>query len=114
MVEMTSIDLPSRKNLSAMAEDQPIEDGRNDPPSVEAAKLMGTVLAEARNDRALSRYAEVDLRAIDEIRAKLQADPGDRNAQSWVRQIAKTWSNRIGGGNFRHIRRVLDLLDTRL
>ena len=113
MVEMNS-DFPPRKNASAMAADQPIEDGRIDPPSVEAAKLLGTVLAEARNDRALSRYAEVYLRAIDEIRAKLQADPADRNATSWARQIAKTWSNRIGGGNFRHIRRVLDLLDQRI
>lgn len=96
-----------------MASDEPIENGQIDPPSVEAAKLLGTVLAEARNDRALSRYAEVDLRAIDEIRAKLQADPEDRNATSWVRQIAKTWSSRISSGNFRHIRRVLDLLDNR-
>lgn len=96
-----------------MASDQPIEDGRIDPPSVEAAKLLGTVLAEARNDRALTRYAEVDLRAVDEIRAKLQADPEDRQATSWARQIAKTWSNRIGSSNFRHIRRVLDLLDNR-
>jgi len=96
-----------------MASDEPIENGQIDPPSVEAAKLLGTVLAEARNDRALSRYAEVDLRAIDEIRAKLQADPGDRAATSWARQIAKTWSSRISSGNFRHIRRVLDLLDNR-
>ncbi len=96
-----------------MASDQPIEDGQIDPPSLEAAKLLGVVLTEARNDRALTRYADVDLRAVDEIRAKLQADPEDRAATSWARQIAKTWSSRIGGGNFRHIRRVLDLLDNR-
>ena len=96
-----------------MASDEPIEDGRIDPPSVEAAKLLVTVLTEARNDRALTRYAEVDLRAVDEICAKLQANPEDRAATSWARQIAKTWSNRISSGNFRHIRRVLDLLDNR-
>jgi hypothetical protein len=96
-----------------MASDEPIENGRIDPPSVEAAKLLGTVLAEARSNSALTRYAEVDLRAVDEIRAKLQADPEDRQATSWARQIAKTWSNRIGSSNFRHIRRVLDLLDNR-
>ena len=96
-----------------MASDQPIEDGQIDPPSLEAAKLLGVVLTEARNDRALTRYADGDLRAVDEIRAKLQADPEDRAATSWARQIAKTWSSRIGGGNFRHIRRVLDLLDNR-
>lgn len=96
-----------------MASDEPIENGQIDPPSVEAAKLLGVVLAEARNDRALTRYAEVDLRAVDEIRAKLQIDPADRAATSWARQIAKTWSSRISSGNFRHIRRVLDLLDNR-
>lgn len=96
-----------------MASDEPIADGRTDPPSVEAAKLLGTVLTEARNDSALTRYADVDLRAVDEIRAKLQADPEDRQATSWARQIAKTWSSRISSSNFRHIRRVLDLLDNR-
>jgi hypothetical protein len=96
-----------------MASDEPIENGRIDPPSIEAAKLLGVVLAEARNDRTLTRYADVDLRAVDEIRAKLQADPEDRQAASWARQIAKTWSSRISSGNFRHIRRVLDLLDNR-
>ena len=53
------------------------------------------------------------MRAIDEIRVKLQADPSDPQAAGWVRQIAKTWSNRLRGGDFRHIRRVLDLLDNR-
>lgn len=96
-----------------MASDEPIENGQIDPPSIEAAKLLGVVLTEARNNSALTRYADVDLRAVDEIRAKLQADPEDRAATSWARQIAKTWSSRIGGGNFRHIRRVLDLLDNR-
>ncbi len=96
-----------------MASDEPIENGQIDPPSLEAAKLLGVVLTEARNNSALTRYADVDLRAVDEIRAKLQADPEDRAATSWARQIAKTWSSRIGGGNFRHIRRVLDLLDNR-
>ena len=96
-----------------MASDKPIENGQIDPPSVEPAKLLGVVLAEARNDRALTRYAEVDLRAVDEIRAKLQIDPADRQATTWARQIAKTWLSRISSGNFRHIRRVLDLLDNR-
>jgi hypothetical protein len=96
-----------------MASDDPAPQASIDPPSVEAAKLLGAVLAECRNDRALSRYAEVDLRAIDEIRAKLDSDPGDRQAMTWTRQIAKTWATRLPGGGFRHIRRVLDLLDNR-
>ena len=58
-----------------MASDEPAQSASVDPPSVEAAKILGAVLAECRNDSALSRYAEVDLRAIDEIRAKLDADP---------------------------------------
>lgn len=98
-----------------MASDDPAPQAAPiDPPSVEAAKILGAVLAECRNDRALSRYAEVDLRAIDEIRAKLDSDPDDRQAVSWTRQIAKTWSTRLPGGGFRHIRRVLDLLDNRV
>jgi len=96
-----------------MAEEDTVESKRSDPPSVEAVKLLGAVLTECRNDSALRRYAEVDMRAIDEIRVKLQADPGDAQATIWVRQIAKTWSNRLRSGDFRHIRRVLDLLDQR-
>lgn len=96
-----------------MAEEA-VESKRSDPPSVEAVNLLGAVLTEFRNDSALRRYAEVDMRAIDEIRVKLQANPGDTQATIWVRQIAKTWSNRLrSGGDFRHIRRVLDLLDQR-
>lgn len=95
-----------------MAEEEsvapPAPSAPSDPPPVAAAKLMGAVLAECRQDSALSRYADVDLRALDEIRAKLQANPADLQAASWVRQIAKTWSIRVRG---RHIRRVLDLLD---
>jgi hypothetical protein len=90
-----------------------MESNTQDPPSVAAVKLLGSVLAECRNDSALRRYAEVDMRAIDEIRVKLQADPTDAKATSWVRQLAKTWSNRLSSGDFRHIRRVLDLLDQR-
>jgi hypothetical protein len=97
-----------------MAEEEAIESKRSDPPSVEAVNLLGAVLTEFRNDSALRRYAEVDMRAIDEIRVKLQANPGDTQATIWVKQIAKTWSNRLrSGGDFRHIRRVLDLLDQR-
>ena len=85
----------------------------DEPAPIAAVKLLSAVLEECRNDFALRRYAEVDMRAIDEIRVKLQADPSDQQAAGWVRQIAKTWSNRLRGGDFRHIRRVLDLLDNR-
>jgi hypothetical protein len=81
-----------------------------EPPPVIAAKLLGTILIECRSDSALTRYADVDLRAVDEIRAKLQIDPADPSAATWMRQIAKAWSFRIRG-NQRHIRRILDLLD---
>jgi len=93
---------------------QPLEATPVDPAPVAAVKLLSTVLLDCRNDIALRRYAEVDMRAIDEIRAKLQADPTDQQAATWVRQIAKTWSNRLrAAGDFRHIRRVLDLLEQR-
>ncbi len=85
-----------------------------DPPPVAAVKLLSAVLTDCQNDSVLRRYAEVDMRAIEEIRAKLQADPADQKAAGWARQIAKTWSNRLRGGDFRHIRRVLDLLDNRV
>jgi len=96
-----------------MAEEESVESRRSDPPSVEAVNLLGAVLTECRNDSVLRRYAEVDMRAIDEIRTKLQANPADTQATIWVKQLAKTWSNRLRGGDFRHIRRVLDLLDQR-
>ncbi len=92
---------------------QPLDATPADPAPVAAVKLLSAVLSECRNDIALRRYAEVDMRAIDEIRIKLQADPTDPQAATWVRQIAKTWSNRLRGGDFRHIRRVLDLLEQR-
>jgi hypothetical protein len=91
-------------------EEYPSESAANDPAPVAAAKLLGHVISECRTDSALTRYAEVDLRAIGEIRAKLQADPADPQAASWMRQIAKAWSFRVRG-NQRHIRRILDLLD---
>ena len=93
-----------------MASDEPIENGQIDPPSVEAAKLLGVVLAEARNDRALTRYAEVDLRAVQDIQRKLKADPEDPAARQWVRQLAQSWSFRARD-NTRSIRRIFDLLD---
>ena len=96
-----------------MAAEESLAETPDDPGPVAAVKLLSAVLAECRNDFALRRYAEVDMRAIDEIRVKLQADPADPQAAGWVRQIAKTWSNRLRGGDFRHIRRVLDLLDNR-
>lgn len=96
-----------------MAAEEPLAATPGDPAPVVAVKLLSAVLSECRNDVALRRYAEVDMRAIDEIMSKLQADPGDPKAVTWVRQIAKTWSNRLRGGDFRHIRRVLDLLDQR-
>ncbi len=96
-----------------MAAQEPLDATSADPAPVAAVKLLSAVLNECRNDIALRRYAEVDMRAIDEIRAKLQVDPSDPQAATWVRQIAKTWSNRLRGGDFRHIRRVLDLLDNR-
>ncbi len=96
-----------------MAAEESIAAPADEPGPVAAVKLLSAVLAECRNDFALRRYAEVDMRAIDEIRVKLQANPGDPEAAGWVRQIAKTWSNRLRGGDFRHIRRVLDLLDNR-
>jgi len=96
-----------------MSAQEPLAATSAEPAPVAAVKLLSAVLSECRNDVALRRYAEVDMRAIDEILTKLKADPADAAAAGWVRQIAKTWSNRLRGGDFRHIRRVLDLLDNR-
>jgi hypothetical protein len=70
-----------------MASDDPAPQASIDPPSVEAAKLLGAVLAECRNDRALSRYAEVDLRAI----AK-SPRPGQRACRAAASAISAAFS----------------------
>lgn len=94
-----------------MASEEPITDAPSiDPPRVAAVKLLGAVLEECQQDSVLSRYAEVDLRAVNEIRTKLQTNPEDPQAATWMRQIAKAWSFRVRN-NQRHIRRILDLLD---
>lgn len=84
--------------------------GSLDAPAVAAAKMLGGLIAACRVEEAHRTRAEVDLRAIQDIQRKLQADPQDVAARQWVRQLAQTWSFRVRD-NTRSIRRILDLLD---
>ena len=84
--------------------------GSLDAPAVTAAKMLGGLIASCRTEEAHRTRAEVDLRAVQDIQRKLQADPQDAAARQWVRQLAQTWSFRVRD-NTRSIRRVLDLLD---
>lgn len=79
-------------------------------PAVEAANMLGGLIASCRGEDAHRQRAEVDLRAVQDIQRKLQADPEDAAAKQWMRQLAKTWSFRVRD-NTRSIRRILDLLD---
>ena len=81
-----------------------------DAPAVAAAKMLGGIIAGCRAEAAHRTLAEVDLRAIQDIQRKLQADPEDPAAKQWVRQLAKSWSFRVRD-NTRSIRRIFDLLD---
>ncbi len=79
-------------------------------PAMEAAKLLGGLIAGCRQDDAHRARAEVDLRAVEDIQRKLQSNPEDASARLWVRQLTQTWSFRVRD-NSRSIRRILDLLD---
>src|SRR5690349_70398 len=79
-------------------------------PAVEAANMLGGLIAACRDDAVHRQRAEVDLRAVEDIQRKLQADPEDAAAKQWMRQLAKTWSFRVRD-NTRSIRRILDLLE---
>jgi hypothetical protein len=84
--------------------------GALDAPAVTAAKMLGGLIAACRGEDAHRTRAEVDLRAIQDIQRKLQADPEDPSAKQWVRQLAQSWSFRVRD-NTRSIRRIFDLLD---
>jgi hypothetical protein len=79
-------------------------------PTLAAAKMLGGLIASCRGEEAHRTRAEVDLRAVQDIQRKLQADPQDVAAKQWVRQLAQSWSFRVRD-NTRSIRRILDLLD---
>jgi hypothetical protein len=69
------------------------------------------LIAACRGEDVYRARADVDLRAIEDIRRKLEANPEDIAARQWVRQLAQSWSFRVRD-NTRSIRRILDLLDT--
>src|SRR3954462_15794488 len=88
----------------------PEDPGQLDSPTITAARMLGGVIAACRSNAEHRTRAEVDLRAIQDIQRKLQADPDDPAAKQWVRQLAQAWSFRARD-NTLSIRRVLDLLD---
>lgn len=82
-----------------------------DAPALAAAKMLGGIIATCQKQGAHSSYAAIDLRAIEDIQRKLEADPNDLAARQWIRQLTQTWSYRVRD-NTRSIRRILDLLET--
>jgi hypothetical protein len=100
---MTSSEKPESESVLASI-------GALDAPAVTAAKMLGGLIAACRTEDVHRTRAEVDLRAIQDIQRKLQADPEDQSAKQWVRQLAQTWSFRVRD-NTRSIRRIFDLLD---
>ena len=101
---MTSSDKPDPNDLASSSL------GSLDAPAMTAAKMLGGLIASCRGEDVHRMRAEVDLRAIQDIQRKLQADPEDAGARQWVRQLAQSWSFRVRD-NTRSIRRILDLLD---
>lgn len=99
---MTSSDKPEFESAGVT--------GGLEAPAVAAAKMLGGLIAGCRSEDAHRTRAEVDLRAIQDIQRKLQADPEDAAAKQWVRQLAQSWSFRVRD-NTRSIRRIFDLLD---
>src|SRR5258708_17919738 len=83
--------------------------GSLDAPAVAAAKMLGGLIAACRGEDVHRTRAEVDLRAIQDIQRKLQADPHDAAARQWGRQLAQTLSFRVRD-NTRSIRPIFDLL----
>src|SRR5258708_33833307 len=83
--------------------------GSLDAPAVAAAKMLGGLIAACRGEDVHRARAEVDLRAIQDIQRKLQADPHDAAARQWGRRRAQEWSFRVRD-NTRSIPRVFDLL----
>jgi len=81
-------------------------------PAMAATKILGGLIAECQKQGTYGAYAAIDLRAIEDIQRKLQADPNDAGARQWALQLAKTWSIRVRD-NTRSVRKVLDLLETR-
>lgn len=82
-----------------------------DAPALAAAKMLGGIIATCQKQGSHASYATIDLRAIEDIQRKLEADPNDQGAKQWIRQLTQTWSYRVRD-NTRSIRRILDLLET--
>lgn len=83
-----------------------------DAPALAAAKMLGGIIAACQKSGEHRSYTAIDLRAVEDIQRKLEADPDDPGAKQWILQLAKTWSYRVRD-NTRSIRRILDLLETR-
>ena len=83
-----------------------------DAPALAAAKMLSGIIAACQKTGEHSSHAAVDLRAVEDIQRKLEANPNDPSAKQWIRQLTQTWSYRVRD-NSRSIRRILDLLETR-
>ena len=83
-----------------------------DAPALAAAKMLSGIIAACQKTGEYSSHAAVDLRAVEDIQRKLEANPNDPSARQWIRQLTQTWSYRVRD-NSRSIRRILDLLETR-
>ncbi len=83
-----------------------------DTPTLAAVRMLGGIIAGCRSVEAHRAHAAVDLRAIEDIQRKLEANPDDPGAKQWIRQLAQTWSYRVRD-NTRSIRKILDLVETK-
>ena len=81
-------------------------------PRTEAMLALGMIenmLTEASTVKEHAASAEVDLRAISDIKARLEANPRDPSSIQWLKQVAQTWSPKLRQHAIR-FRRVYDYL----
>ena len=70
--------------------------GALDAPAVTAAKMLGGLIAACRGEDVHRTRAEVDLRAIQDIQRKLQADPEDLEV-IWVNLLENAVQYSVAG-----------------
>ena len=70
------------------------------------------MICDHRSEDGYRAYAETDLRMICDLKGSLDEATEFEAARKWARQIAITWSSRLGAAERFRFRRLFNLFDS--
>ena len=68
-------------------------------PLVVAMRMVYKLIMDAKADKALSSYADMDLRVLNDVQEALSHNADDPKAAQWLRQLALSWQVLRDNGN---------------